>query len=357
MDSSSPLDNNQIKADMNLEISHLNDPDLAERILDLKEISLKSQIPAIAAVGSENQLKQHADAKFDSVFGQSIESLGKWINNLRQQKAIKVGDYKSTIANREKHEATVRGEVLRKVEWTGGERFEYLFLLFGAILLWLVGYLSLVQVVKAASDGSTLTNLAAWLLPLAGVTVMALMIKILLSRLQGTKAFGVLLTIFIIAGLAASLTWLFCFSGFIQKQSAPVTLPTLDGSTAQTPTSQPQPSSGGGDGSTLYIIVSILGEALGAGACYAYAASIENSKTIYDVGPNPDWAKYNKDSEALELSINLIDENVVCAEGLIKSIESKRLNFEQDVFQAYKSKQAQRLEQEEKEIMGGGQAS
>jgi len=354
MEPSNPLDNNQIKADMNLEISHLNDPDLAERILDLKEIALKNQIESIAAVGSENQMKQHADAKFDSVFGQSVESLGKWINNLRQQKGIKVGDYKSSISNRDKQESTVRGEVLRKVEWTGGERFEYFFLLFGAILLWLVGYLSLVQVVKSASDGSSLTTFAAWLLPLAGVTVMALMIKILLSRLEGTKAFGVLLTIFIIAGLAASLAWLFCFSGFVQKQTAPLELPSLDGSSAQTSSmSQPQQSSGS-EGSALYIIVSILGEALGAGACYAYASSIERSKTIYDTGTNPTWAKFNKESEALELDINLIDEKVVCAEGLLSSIEGKKKNFEEDVYQAYKNKQSKRLEQEEKEITGGG---
>ena len=349
------MDNNQIKADMNLSISHLDDTDLAERILDLKELSLKSQVDSIAAVGSEIQLRQHAESKFDSIFGQSVKNLGEWINNFRQQKGVKRKDYSSAIADRDKHESKIRGEVIRKVEWTGGERFEYLFLIFGAILLWLVGYLSLVQVIKTASDGSSLTNFAAWLLPLAGVTVMALMIKILLSRLEGTKAFNVLLTVFIIAGLAASLTWLFCFSGFIQQQGAPVALPSIDGAAQSSPTPAPA-QSGGGESNALYIIVSILGEALGAGACYAYAASIERSKTIFAMMDNPAWLDYDKQAGSLDLEIRAIDEKIICAEGLLSSIEAKRKNFSDEVYQAFKNKQTQRLEQEEKEINGGGQS-
>ena len=356
MDSNS--ENNQIKADMNLEISHLSDTDLAERILDLKEISLKNQIEALSKAGSELELKQRADSKFDAVFGQSVKNLKEWINNFRNQKDIKKGEYSTAIRERDKYSTKVPGEVIRKVDWTPGERFEYIFLICGSILLWLVGYLSLVQVIKAAqanSGSDTLTNVAVWLLPLAGVTVMALMIKILLTRLQGTRAFNVLLTFCIIAGLAASLTWLFCFAGFINSTSAPVALPTVDGTTTQAAaTPAPSQSSGGGEANTLYIIVSILGEALGAGACYAFAQSIASSKTIQAMEDNPAWSDHNQRAEECEFAINLIDSKVVCAEGLLDSIESKKKNFEEDVIQAHKNNQAKRLEQEEREVAGGG---
>ena len=351
------MDNNQIKADMNLSISHLDDTDIAQRILDLKEHSLKSQIESISDMGSEIQFKQHALSKFDSVFGQSVKNLNEWINNFRQLKGVKKGEYDSSISERNKHEAKVRGEVIRKVEWTSGERFEYVFLLFGAIILWLVGYLSLVQVIKnaqAISGESTLTNMAVWLLPLAGVTVMTLMIKILLSRLEGTKAFNILLTVFIIAGLAASMTWLFCFSDFIERETHIEKPPVMDGDAAQATTPAPAPEqTGGGEGNALYIIVSILGEALGAGACYAYAASIEKSKTIFAMAENPAWSDYNKDSESIGLEIRALDERIVCAEGLLDSIEAKRRNFADEVYLSYKNKQTKRLEQEEKEILGG----
>jgi hypothetical protein len=344
---------NLLRADMNLDENHLNNPTIAGRIIDLKGTALKKCVSEVADCSSQAELTQQTNAKFDSIFGQALGFLEQWIPNARGIKRTKIKDYEDEIAERNKYPRFDRGEVLRKEEWKPGERFEYIFLLVGAILLWLVGYLSLVQVIHSNNDGS-LTPVAEWLLPLAGVTVMALMIKILLSRLQGTKAFGVALTLCIIGGLAASLTWLFCFSGFItngtSQQVPNYNLAQTNGST-QPAQSAPQQSSGNG-ANALYIVVSILGEALGAGACYAYAASIAESKTHFDKTDNTDWKRHNQEADKMQLEVQLLDNKIICAESIIKSIENKKVEFEADLLKAYSDYQMRALDEEEKQLKG-----
>ena len=349
MSQASP-DNNQIKPDMNLNKGHLETPDFAQRVLDLKAQHLMKEIPEIAAVESDLKMRDSASTKFDNAFSMPLRSIREWLNDLNETKNQESNEHKSALSRRDRYESKKKGEVVRRVDWTPTERFEYFFLIAGAILLWTVGYLSMVQVIKgaAASSGeSALTSLAVWLLPLAGVTVLTLLIKILLSTLHGTKIFTVALWFCIIAGLVASLMWLFEFSGFIQHTTAPVAMPSMDESAA--PVADAQPA---GESSMLYIIVSILGEALGAGACWAYAASTASSKTIYSHVDNPDWAEADEEAKKHKTQLDLLSDQIVTAEGLVESIKAKKADFIEECSRVYRQNQSARLTQEEKELSG-----
>lgn len=353
--SSQNYDLSHLNPDMNLDENHLSNPTIAGRIIDLKGFALNKSISDVADCSSDAELRQQTNAKFDSVFGQSLEFLQNWLKNTRGIKRLKIKDYDDEISERNKYSRFVRGEITGKEEWKPGEHFEYVFLLIGAFLLWLVGYFSLVQVIHANNDGS-LTPVAEWLLPLAGVTVMALMIKILLSMLNGTKAFRIALTLCILGGLAASMTWLFCFSGFMKNMQATrapdYSLSVTPGTSQSSPT-DPNLATNGGGSNALYIVVSILGEALGAGACYAYASSIASSKLQFDKKENSDWKEHNQEAEKKQLEIQLLDNKIVCAESLQKSIENKKVKFESDLLKAYNDNQLRALDLEEKQLKDG----
>jgi hypothetical protein len=348
--SQSAPDNNTLKADMNLNRGHLETPDFADRVVELKYQHLMKEVPELASVESDLKMRDSAATKFDNVFSLPLKSIQEWLNDLNETKNQESSEYKSALSRRDRCVSRKKGEVIRRVDWTPTERFEYFFLMAGAFVLWLVGYLSMVQVVKgaaAASGESSLTAAAVWLLPLAGVTVLTILIKILLGTLNGTKIFTAALWVCIIAGLIASLTWLFEFSGFIQATTAPVAMPDIDGNVA--PVAETASS---GKNSMLYIIVSILGESLGAGACWAYASSLASSKTIYSQVDNPEWADADEEAKKHKSRVDLLSDQIITAEGLVESIKAKKTDFIEECSRAYRQKQSDRLAQEEKELLG-----
>ena len=344
-------DNNQSTSDMNLNKGHLETPDTAERILALKyKVLLKEEVAEIAKRQTEKSMLDDANQKFNGVFENSLKQLTEWSTALTADRDRENGEYNNALAARNRLIEKKPGSIVRRVEWTASERFEYVFLLGGAILLWLVGYLSMVQVIKgaqAASGESALTSLAVWLLPLAGVTVLALMIKTLLSTLQGTKMFKTVLWICIIAGLIASLTWLFEFSAFVGEATAPVATMEMDAAGSQVA----ETTSSKGE-SMLYIIVSILGEALGAGACWAYASSIASAKTVRSSEDNPEWLAADEKAKRHHSEAESLDEKLITAQGLISWIKAKKQDFQGECERVYRQNQDARITQEEKEVSG-----
>jgi hypothetical protein len=336
---------------MELQIAHLENATTAKRILDLKISSLKNQIPNLADHDSQEQAIDDAKNKFEASFGSTITRLQSWIRSLRNDDLQTFNrERKEAIIERDRYPQKIEGDVERTVPWTASQRFEYVFLIVGAIILWLVGYFSLVQVILAAKetgDDTGLSVAAAWLLPLAGVTVMALLIKILLSRLQGKKAFGFLLTTFIVSGLIASLAWLFFFSGFIETQTKETAVTTIDQSESVSVEDKSHL-----EGNFLYIVVSILGETLGAGACWAYAASIATSKTIFSLVDNVRWIEFNGKAEECQRKMRLVENKITTAEGLVDYIRENEEAYTEEVSREHRKLQEKMLSDEERKANG-----
>lgn len=325
--------------DMNIHRDDLDNEDRCQKIIDHKYAPLRGRIPEIIKADSQTKVVEAARNIFDSVFGPTKKNLLDWTADSRATLQATKAEIAGVKEERDSVPSDLRASIQREVPMTGGEKFEYYLLMTGAIILWVVGYLSAVQVIKSLE--ASITPLGVWLLPLAGVTVMGLLIKILLSRLQGTKAFNVMLLILIAVGLTASLFWLFTFSEFV-KVNGPVT--GFGSMTASAP-------AGGTDGaashnSMLYIIVSVLGETIGAAACYSYAASIKESKTIWAMEPNPAWKTKDEEMQKLSLQRDKLDDIVSNCVELDAAINALKNTFIDEAVSSFEERRDAKLDQE-----------
>jgi hypothetical protein len=322
---------------MNIHRDDLDNDERCKKIVDYKYAPLRARIAEVVKVDSQTKVMEAAGNIFDSVFEPTKKNLRDWTSVSRASLQSAISEIGTVKSERDSVEKDIRAHIDREVPMTGGEKFEYYLLMTGAIILWVVGYLSAVQVLKSIAD--SITPLAVWLLPLAGVTVMGLLIKILLSRLQGTKAFNVLLLILIAVGLTASLFWLFTFSEFVGGIAAqPTGFGGIDSSGSG--------SAGTGHTSMLYIIVSVLGETIGAAACYAYASNIRESKTIWSMEPNPEWQTKNDHMDKLTIERNKLDDIVSNCVELDAYIDGLRDTFHDEARQAFEARRDSQLADE-----------
>jgi len=322
--------------DMNIHREDLDNEDRCDKIIQYKFAPLRARIGSLISVDSETKVRQSALDAFDSVFSPTKKNLQDWISEFRSSLESAKEEFSGVKAERDSVPSDLRSSIERVVPMTASEKFEYYLLMTGAIILWVVGYLSAVQVIKSVE--AAITPLGVWLLPLAGVTVMGLLIKILLSRLQGTKTFNILLLTLIAVGLTASLFWLFTFSEFVKVNGAAGSFGGLG--------AQASNDAGASHNSMLYIIVSVLGETIGASACYAYASSIKDAKTIWSMEPNPQWRTKDDKMQKIALERSGFDNVVSNCIQLNASIDALRGTFLNEVIAAYESKRDAKLDRE-----------
>jgi hypothetical protein len=99
-------------------------------------------------------------------------------------------------------------------------------------------------------------------------------------------------------------------------------------------------------------VVSILGETLGAGACWAYAASIATSKTIFSLVDNVRWIEFNGKAEECQRKMRLVENKITTAEGLVDYIRENEEAYMEEVSREHRKLQEKILSDEERKANG-----
>lgn len=266
---------------------------------------------------SQNTVVAKAAATFDKIIGYEQTDLNKWKSEYEKDLENHIKERESRRKERDNIERTKADQVDRVLPFTPSEKFEFFFLIFVAILLWVFGYFSMVELIKSLD--TPLTPLAIILLPAAGVTVMAFSIKMLLSMFKGGRFYKAALVGCMVLAFASALGWLFFFSEFIQISSQEVQFQSLDSLGKASPE----------DGHTgmVYVIMTVLAEALGAASAWSYASYMLHTKTIRSHGTNPEWQAHDEMFLACDGLCEELERRIALCDSLHAKIEAARKEY------------------------------
>ena len=261
--------------------------------------------------GSVASVRELATYTFDSAAGSESIDLRGWRQEFTNELATSKRDRDSLKKKRDKMERTMPNAEDRVLPFTIMEKIEAGFFIFIAVLLWVVGYLSLVQILRSLDID--LPTVGVYLLPIAGVTAIAVAIKAILASLRGLSAYKTIKIIALVLSLGASVVWLFLFSSFVQEIAAPLQFMSLQGGAPiESHTSM------------AYIIAGVLAEALGAGTAWAYVSDLFYFKTVRSTGINPDWKQLDDVVGGKDAECENYERLITLCDSLAGKIEAAR---------------------------------
>ncbi len=266
---------------------------------------------------SHQAVVEKATATFVKIVGYEQNDLNSWRSEYEKDLSHQTTERESRRRERDKIERTKADQEDRMLPFTPSEKFEYFFLIFVAILLWVFGYFSMVELIKSLD--TPLGTLAIYLLPAAGVTVVAFSIKMLLSMFKGGRLYKFALISCMVLAFLSGLGWLFFFSEFIQLSSQEIQFQSLDDL-------GDKPADGGKTG-MLFVIMTVLAEALGAAAAWSYATYLRHTKTIRSHGTNPEWQKHDEMLRECDADCEEIERRIALCGSLCAKIEAARREY------------------------------
>ncbi|MFZ1219740.1 MAG: hypothetical protein WAO00_10630, partial [Chthoniobacterales bacterium] len=281
----------------------------AEEIVGYAKDRMGSVASGVATV------KDNANRTYERAVGYEITDLKRWGAEFERDLITAFGDRDELKKKRDRVDQWIPNAADRVLPFTGIEKIETGFFILLAVIVWLMGYLALVQILRTLDIG--LPDIAIYIIPVAGVTALATVVKLILSALRGTASYFRIRLILLVLTATACVAWLVLFSSFVQEIATPIQFISLKGGP---PPIQSHTSMG-------YIIAGVLAESLLAGSLFAYVTDIFHFKTIRDMGTNPQWKELDDAVIQKDIRCEYLQRLIALCDGLVGKIEAGRHEY------------------------------